>query len=109
MRNLIRLRKQFKVFGRGALEFVEGTNRRVLAYLRRWDGDTVLCVANLSRHIQPTELDLSALQGARPVEMLGYTEFPRIGSAPWFVSLGGYGFAWFELRGAPARRLGDRS
>jgi maltose alpha-D-glucosyltransferase/alpha-amylase len=102
MQNLIRLRKQFHVFGRGTLEFIPSTNRKVLAYVRRWGEDTVLCVANLSRQMQPTELDLASFDGATPVEMLGYTTFPRIGRTPWFLSLGGYGFAWFELRaGAP--------
>ena len=102
MQNLIRLRKQFHVFGRGTLEFIPSTNRKVLAYVRRWGEDTVLCVANLSRQMQPTELDLASFDGATPVEMLGYTTFPRIGRTPWFLSLGGYGFAWFELRGGTA-------
>ncbi|HET6413258.1 MAG TPA: maltose alpha-D-glucosyltransferase [Anaeromyxobacter sp.] len=104
MQNLIRLRKQFKVFGRGTLEFVESSNPRTLAYLRRWGEDTILCVANLSRRIQPTTLALAPYEGARPWEMLGYTEFPRIGPDPWFLSLGGYDFAWFELRGAQPRK-----
>jgi maltose alpha-D-glucosyltransferase/alpha-amylase len=98
MQNLIRLRKQFKVFGRGSLAFVPSSNRKVLAYLRRWGEDSVLCVANLSRHTQPATLDISDLAGATPIEMFGYTEFPPIGREPWFLSLGGYGFAWFELR-----------
>ncbi len=106
MQNLIRLRKQFRVFGRGSLEFVSGTNRRILAYVRRWGEDTVLCVANLSRHMQPSALDLQAFAGRVPVEMLGYTEFPRIERGPWPVSLGGYGFAWFELRAPAAARTG---
>ena len=101
MRNLIRLRKQFKVFGRGTLEFVPVSNRKVLAYVRRWGEDTLLCVANLSRHTQPAELDLSAFEGTLPLEMLGYTTFPRIGRAPYFLSLGAYDFTWFELRGVP--------
>jgi len=101
MRNLIRLRKQFKVFGRGTLEFVPVSNRKVLAYVRRFGEDTLLCVANLSRHTQPAELDLSAFAGAIPLEMLGYTTFPPIGRGPYFLSLGGYGFTWFELRAAP--------
>jgi maltose alpha-D-glucosyltransferase/alpha-amylase len=98
MQNLIRLRKQFKVLGRGTLDLVGTDNRKVFAYLRRWGEDAILCVANLSRHTQPAALDLSALEGARPVEMLGYTEFPRVGREPWFLSLNGYGFAWFELQ-----------
>jgi maltose alpha-D-glucosyltransferase/alpha-amylase len=95
---MIRLRKQFKVLGRGGIEFLPVANRRVLAYVRRWQEDTILCIANMSRHAQPAELDLSAFEGATPVEMLGYTPFPRIGKLPYFLTLGGYGFYWFELR-----------
>jgi len=103
MQNLIRLRKQFRVFGRGSLEFVPTANRKILAYVRRWEEDAVLCVANVSRQIQPVTLDLSEYAGATPVEMLGFTRFPRVERAPWFLSLAGYGFAWFELRGAGAK------
>jgi len=98
MRNMIRLRKQFRVFGRGSMEFLPVANRKVLAYLRRWENDTILCVANMSRHAQPAELDLREFNGCTPVEMLGYTSFPRIGELPYFLTLGGYGFYWFEIR-----------
>jgi len=101
MRNMIALRKLFRVFGRGSLEFLEPENRKVLAYLRKYQGDQILCVANLSRFGQPVELDLSALAGMTPVEMLGFTEFPAIGKAPYRLTLGPYGFFWFELQGAP--------
>jgi len=98
MRNMIRLRKQFRVFGRGSVEFLPVANRKILAFVRRWEGDTVLCVANLSRHAQPAELDLGQFAGLSPVEMLGYTAFPVIEARPYVLSLGGYGFYWFELR-----------
>jgi maltose alpha-D-glucosyltransferase/alpha-amylase len=98
MRNMIGLRKLFPAFGLGDLAFIEPVNRRVLAYLRRYDGDTILCVANLSRSVQPVELDLSAFAGFTPVEMIGYTDFPVIGRAPYFLALGPYGFYWFELQ-----------
>jgi maltose alpha-D-glucosyltransferase/alpha-amylase len=98
MRNMIRLRKLFKVFGRGTIEFFAPSNRKVLAYVRRYREDTILCVANLSRAVQPAELDLGAFTGVVPVEMLGYTEFPAIGELPYFLTLGPYGFYWFELQ-----------
>ncbi len=98
MRNLIGLRKLFPAFGTGSLEFIEPLNRKVLAYTRRDGSDTLLCVANLSRSVQPVELDLSALAGATPIEMLGYTTFPVIGSHSYFLTLGPYGFYWFELQ-----------
>jgi maltose alpha-D-glucosyltransferase/alpha-amylase len=98
MRNMIGLRKLFPAFGLGDLAFIEPVNRKVLAYLRRDDRDTILCVANLSRSVQPVELDLSAFAGFTPVEMIGYTDFPVIGHAPYFLTLGPYGFYWFELQ-----------
>ena len=98
MKNIIRLRKFFSVFGHGSIDFLEPANAKVLAYVRRLDDDVILCVANLSRTVQPVELDLGAFAGLTPVEMLGYTEFPPIGAAAYFLTLGPYGFYWFELQ-----------
>jgi maltose alpha-D-glucosyltransferase/alpha-amylase len=101
MRNLIALRKLFRVFGRGSMEFLPTANRKVLAYLRRSESEVILCVANLSRFAQPLELDLSAFEGMQPVEMLGYVEFPVIGKRPYSFTPGPYAFMWFELQGTP--------
>ncbi len=98
MRNLVALRKLFPVFGRGTIQFLTPANHKILAYLRRDARDVVLCVANMSKHPQPVELDLSEFRGATPVEMLGYTPFPRIDERPYVLTLAGYGFLWFELR-----------
>ncbi|MDP9113920.1 MAG: maltose alpha-D-glucosyltransferase, partial [Acidobacteriota bacterium] len=101
MRNMIALRKLFPVFGRGTLEFLNPSNRKVLAYLRRHNEQRVLCVANLSRFAQPVDLDLAELEGVVPVEMLGYVDFPAIGKQPYRLTLGPYGFFWLELQGEP--------
>ena len=98
MKNLIGLRKLFPAFGLGTLEFLHPGNRKILAYIRRHGTEAILCVANLSRFVQPVELDLSSCAGLMPVEMLGYTEFPVIGQQPYFLTLGPYGFYWFELQ-----------
>jgi maltose alpha-D-glucosyltransferase/alpha-amylase len=101
MKRLVALRKQHRVFGRGSLEFVYPANRKVLAYLRRDAHETILVVANLSRSLQPVELDLSAYAGLIPVEMTGVTEFPRITDRPYFLTLNPYGAYWFSLQQAP--------
>ncbi len=98
MRNMISLRKLFKVFGRGSVDFLNPQNRKVLAYTRSLGDDLILCVANLSRFGQAAELDLSAFAGMRPVEMFGYSEFPEIGREPYRLTLNPYGFFWFELQ-----------
>ena len=106
MRNMIGLRKLFKVFGRGRIEFLRPSNRKILAYLRVSEKEQILCVANLSRFAQPVELDLARFEGVVPVEMLGYVEFPPIRNEPYRLTLGPYGYLWFELQ-APTAPLRD--
>ena len=101
MRNMIALRKLFQVFGRGTLSFLNPTNRKILAYIREYQNERVLCVANLSRFAQPVELDLAAFAGMVPIEMLGYVEFPRIRTTPYPLTVGPYGFLWLELQPSP--------
>src|ERR1700685_4665092 len=101
MRNMIALRKLFQVFGRGTLSFLNPTNRKILAYIREYQNERVLCVANLSRFAQPVELDLAAYAGMVPVEMLGYVEFPRIRTTAYPLTVGPYGFLWLELQPSP--------
>ena len=42
-----------------------------------------------------------------PIEMLGYTEFPRIGIEPYRLSLSPYAFFWFELHASPIPAAAD--
>ena len=102
MKRMIALRRQFKVFGRGSIEFLPADNRKVLAYVRAYEQDLILCVANLARTVQPIELDLSRYKGMTPIEMLGLTEFPPIGDQRYFLTLPGYTFYWFRLQQSPS-------
>src|SRR5262249_27180809 len=54
-------------------------------------------VANLSRFVQYTELDLSALVGRGVVEMFSGNEFPSINERPYFLTLAPHAFYWFAL------------
>jgi maltose alpha-D-glucosyltransferase/alpha-amylase len=97
-KRIIALRKQHKAFGRGTLEFLNPSNQRVLAYLRRYQEETILVVANLSRFAQAVELDLHRFQGYTPVEMFGRTDFPPLNNdRPYPLTLGPNSFFWFSL------------
>jgi maltose alpha-D-glucosyltransferase/alpha-amylase len=98
MKRLIAVRRQHPVFGRGSIEFITTSNRKVLTYIRRYDREVVLCVANLARTVQPVEIPLGAFAGLTPVEITGQTEFPRIGEQPYFLTLAAYGYYWFQLQ-----------
>jgi maltose alpha-D-glucosyltransferase/alpha-amylase len=96
-RRILAVRRQHKCFGRGTLEFVRPRNRKVFAYVRSYDGQTVLCVANLAQTAQAVELDLSTYRGRVPVELMGRNSFPPIGELPYFLTLPPHGFLWLLL------------
>jgi maltose alpha-D-glucosyltransferase/alpha-amylase len=98
MKRLIATRKRHKAFGRGSMEFLHPENRKILAFVRRYEDETLLVVANLSRIVQCFELDLSEFRGMVPVELSGGTKFPEIGERPYFLNLGPFAFYWFELQ-----------
>ncbi|HEU5073815.1 MAG TPA: maltose alpha-D-glucosyltransferase, partial [Polyangiaceae bacterium] len=98
-KRIISLRKQFRAFGRGTFETLSSSNRRVLAFLRRYQDEVVLVVANLSRFAQYVELDLREFAGVRPRELFGSVEFPEIGQLPYLVMCSPHGFFWFSLSG----------
>lgn len=98
MKKIIRERSSTRVFSRGALEFLYPANHRVLAYLRKYEGEIVLVVNNLSNSAQAVELDLRGYKGRIPIEMSGKNIFPRIGELPYLLTLGPYQFYWFRLR-----------
>jgi maltose alpha-D-glucosyltransferase/alpha-amylase len=96
-KRLIALRRQHQALSRGTLEFLRPLNRRVLAFLRQYEDETILVVANLSRFAQWVELDLSAHAGSVPVELFGATQFPPITEAGYLLMLGPHSFLWFSL------------
>jgi len=97
MKRLIAVRLSHRAFGRGDLSFLYPKNRKVLAYLRRYEDEVILCVANLARSPQAVELDLSAFKGRTPIELLGRSAFPRIGDLPYLLTLQDHSFYWFML------------
>ena len=97
-RRMIGIRKQHPVFGMGAYAELGSSNPSVLAFLREFGDDRVLCVNNLSRFPQPVELDLRRFEGSTPVELSGLVPFPRVGELPYLLTLPGHGFMWFALR-----------
>ncbi|MGA8156214.1 MAG: maltose alpha-D-glucosyltransferase [Rhodoplanes sp.] len=97
MKRMLSLRKRSKVFGRGSIEFLHPSNRKVLAFIRRFRDERVLIVANLSRFAQWVELDLSAFNGYVPLDLFGRMKFPPIGDRFYQVTLGPHTFYWFAL------------
>lgn len=100
-KRILATRKKHKTFGRGTLEFLKPSNRAILAYIRKFEGEILLIVNNLASTAQPVELDLRRFIGAEVIELLGETTFPRVAEHPYQLSLTPYGYFWFQL--SPSR------
>jgi maltose alpha-D-glucosyltransferase / alpha-amylase len=96
-RRMIDVRKRHPTFGMGDYEELGASNPSVLAFVRTFGDDVVLCVNNLSRFAQPVELDLRRFESRTPIELIGGVHFPRVGELPYLLTMPGHGFYWFQL------------
>ena len=96
-RRMLTVRRSHPAFGRGTLTLLSPKNRKVLAYIREHDGDTVLCVVNLAHSLEAVELDLSHFSGRVPVELSAGSQFPPIGELTYLLTVPPFGFYWFAL------------
>ncbi len=109
MKRLLAKRKEHKLFGRGSIEFLTSDNPRVLAFIREYEGESLLVVANLSRFVQCVRLNAERVKGTSPVELFGRMKFPEIGDSPYFLSLGPHDFYWLALdRPQPTESVAER-
>jgi len=107
MKRVIRMRKRYKAFGRGTIQFLEPANRKILAFIREYKDEKILVVVNLSRFAQAVELELIDMEGFIPLEVFSRNSFPIIQKAPYVITLGPHGYYWFELKKSKEKILID--
>lgn len=101
MRRLIQTRRRFPAFHRGDIRFLKTGNRKVLAFLRTYGEQRLLCAFNLARSVQPGEIDLSEFAGFSLIELVGETPFPTVSERPYFFMFGPYEYYAFRLERPP--------
>ena len=104
MRRVIAMRKNFRAFSRGSLEFLHPDNPKVLAFLRRYENETILVVANLSRFSQSVTIDLARFAGCVPMEVFSRNLFPLIRKTPYILTIGPHGHFWFAFQSQKEKR-----
>jgi len=92
MRRLIDLRKQYKAFSRGSLEFVRLRNPKVIAMIRKFEEETILIFINLSRFSQVVEIASPEFLGHVPEDIFSRNRFPVIKDSPYVLILGPYNY-----------------
>ncbi|HEU5077912.1 MAG TPA: maltose alpha-D-glucosyltransferase [Opitutaceae bacterium] len=100
MKRILALRQRWKALGQGNIRFLQPDNRKVLTFIREFEDERILVVANLSRYAQPFELDLSEMKGLVPLEIFGSTRFPAITAEPYKLTINPHAFFWFSIEPA---------
>jgi maltose alpha-D-glucosyltransferase / alpha-amylase len=98
MKRLVNMRKRYKAFGRGDMQFLQVNNPKMMAFTRSYEGETILVLVNLSKHAQAASIDLKNFGGYIPIEVFSQNAFPGIKNGePYFFTLGPHSFLWFVL------------
>lgn len=109
MKNIIAMRKKLSIFGRGDIKFIESSNAKVLAFSRNHDDQTIIVVTNLSQFSESAVLDLSGYTDCDITEVFSKNRFLKpIGDA-YPLSIGPYGFFWFQADRADQKDKLDAS
>jgi len=98
MKRLIATRRRYRAFSRGSIRFVPTSNTHIFAFVREYDDEKVLVVANFSRYSQSADLYLDEYADHVPEEIFSQNEFPGITERPWSIMIGSSDYYWFALR-----------
>ncbi len=97
MKRFISMRKMYKAFGRGTIEFLLPDNPKILAFIRSYEDEHILIVVNMSRHSQYVKLELPQFEGYVPEELFSRNQFPPIRDSEYGLTLSSHGYFWFTL------------
>ena len=97
LRNKIAVRRRLPAAARGGLRWLEPSNTKTLSFVRDYEGQVLLVVANLSPIVQPVELDLTNYAGRVPRDAFGGASLPAICRQSSSFTLGPYACYWLTL------------
>jgi len=97
MKNVMAMRKRLNVFGRGDMKFIESSNAKVLSFVRSYERQRVIVVANLSQFSQATILNLAEYKDCDMTEAFSQNRFMNVNDGDYSITLGPYGYFWFQV------------
>lgn len=98
MKKLIAVRKKYKAFGRGTIKFLKPHNFKILAYIRSYQDEQILCIVNLAKTAEFFELGLSEFEDKELIEIFGKNVFPKTCHQTYVFIMPPYSFFWFEIK-----------
>ena len=96
MKQVISMRKRLNIFGRGDMKFLESSNAKVLSFVRKYEKQCIVVVANLSQFSQSTMINLAEFKGCDITEVFSQNRFMPVGDGDYSITIGPYGYFWFQ-------------
>jgi maltose alpha-D-glucosyltransferase / alpha-amylase len=96
IKNVLAMRKRLNVFGRGTMKFIESSNAKVLCFVRSYEKQNIIVVANLSQFSQATTLHLNDFRDCDITEVFSQNKFLSVEAGDYPITIGPYGYFWFQ-------------
>lgn len=109
MKNIIAMRKRLLMLGRGSLKFIESSNAKVLSFVRTYEKQQIIVVANLSQFSQAAVINLKEYKGYEITEVFSQNRFANVEDAGYAVTLGPYGYFWLQADPPESREQAEAS
>jgi maltose alpha-D-glucosyltransferase/alpha-amylase len=109
LKQVMAMRKRLNIFGRGEMKFIDSSNAKVLAFVRTYDKQRVIVVANLSQFSQATTLNLAEYRDCDITEAFSQNRFMNVGEGDYSITVGPYGYFWFQVDTAEKKEKADAS
>jgi maltose alpha-D-glucosyltransferase / alpha-amylase len=109
IKNVLAMRKRLHVFGRGEMKFIESSNAKVLCFLRKSENHRIIVVANLSQFSQAATLRFDDFRDCDITEVFSQNRFPPVEGKEYAITLGPYGYFWFQVDDSEKKDAGPGS
>ena len=107
IKQVIAMRNRLVVFGRGEMDFIESSNNKILCFIRTYESQRIILVANLSQFSQVTTLNLTDYKDCEVTEVFSQNRFLNVGDGQYAVTVGPYGYYWLQLDQAEQKDKAD--
>jgi maltose alpha-D-glucosyltransferase / alpha-amylase len=110
LKQVIGMRKRLNIFGKGDIKFLETANAKVLAFVRSYEKQRLIVVANLSQFSQSATLNLSEYKDCEITEVFSQNRFMNVSEAGDYpITIGPYGYFWFQVDKAEKKEKAEAS
>jgi maltose alpha-D-glucosyltransferase/alpha-amylase len=96
IKNVLAMRSRLNVFGRGEMKFIDSANAKVLCFVRSYESQRIIVVANLSQFSQATTLNFSEFKDCDITEVFSQNKFRSVEGEEYAITIGPYGYFWFQ-------------